>query len=129
MGSQFELFDARLSDVRFLERRVELHFSYAHIHKTVGLPGRDTGKGWTQDTILTLEGAELEEPLPPLPNTIAEGYLEVYGERYELIPLPFLKEGPALLRLEFIDGNTVELRGMSPAIKLEGEKIFIEGYS
>lgn len=128
MGSELELFEARLSYVRFSEGTAEIHFSYAHIHKTVGLPGRDTGKGWTQESILTLEAAERKEPLPPLPNIVVEGFIEVAGERYELIPIPFEKEGPALLHLEFTDGRTLEIRGMNPAIKLEGEKIFLEGY-
>lgn len=128
MGSQLELFDARLSYIRFFEGEAELHLSYAHIYKTTGLPGRDTGKGWTQESILTLEAAERKRPLPPLPNTVVEGFLEVSGKRYELLPLPFAQEGAALLHLEFIDGTTLEVRGMNPAIMLEGEKIFLEGY-
>lgn len=128
MGSELELYDARLSHIRFAEGAAEIHFSFAYIHKTKGMPGRDTGKGWSQEAVLRLQKARVSEPLPPLPNVIADGYLVVAGARFELIPLPFEREEHALLHLEFSDGTALDVQGEHPLIRLEGEKVFLEGY-
>jgi hypothetical protein len=125
MASELELYDARLSYIHLSDDMAEIHFSYAFIHKSTGTPGRDTGKGWSQEAVLVLEGAQVGKPLPPLPNTIVDGYLEAGGTRYELIPLPFEREGPGLLHLEFGDGTALEVRGYNPLIRLEGEKVFL----
>ena len=129
MGSELELYDARVSYIRSSEGQTAIHFSYALIHKTKGTPGRDTGRSWTQDSVLLLDEAELDDALPPFPNTVVEGFLEVNGARHELISLPFEQEGSARLHLEFIDGTTLDVRGENPVIKLEGQKIFLEGYT
>lgn len=129
MGSELELYDARVSYIRFAEGGAELHFSYAYIHKSVGVPGRETGNGWSQEAVLLLDSAQALEPMPPLPNVIVDGYLEVGGVRHELLPLPFERAGPCLLHLEFVDGTGLELRGDNPRIVLLGEKVFLEGFS
>ena len=129
MGSVLELYDARLSYIRFVEDEAEIHFSYAYIHKTKGVPGRDTGTGWSQEAVLFLRNAQAPEPLPPLPNVIVEGYLEVNGIRYELIPLPFDREESCLLHLEFTDDTVFDVRGDHPLIKLEGAKVFLESFT
>jgi hypothetical protein len=126
MGSELELYDARLSYIRFSGDAAEIHFSYAFIHKSTGTPGRDTGHGWSQEAVLLLEGAQASEPLPPLPNVIADGYLEAAGHRYELLPLPFEREGACRLHLDFGDGTTLDVRGENPQLRLEGEKVFLD---
>jgi hypothetical protein len=129
MGSELELYDARLSYIHFSDGAAALHFSYAYIHKTVGAVGRDTGRGWSQEAVLLVLDAQVNEPLPPLPNVIVEGYLEAGGTRYELIPLPFEREGAGLLHLEFSDGTVLELRGEEPQITLQGAKVFLEDFT
>ena len=126
MGSALELFEARVSYLRAVDGAMEIHFSYACIHKFIGLPGRESGRSWSQEAVLVLQDAEVVEPLPTLPNEVSDGYLEVGGERYELIPLPFERTGPAVLHLEFIDGTTLDVRGVHPLFALLGEKVFFE---
>jgi len=128
MASQLELHDARLSSLQWKNEMIEVHFSYAHIHKTKGSPGRDTGKGWSQEAVLRLEQAKPYTILPPLPGTIIDGYLESDGNRYELLPLPFERNGPAHLHLDLSDGSSLDILGNDPQIRLEGEKVFLEDY-
>ena len=128
MGSELELYDARVSYIRFADAVAEIHFSYAFIHKTKGTPGRDTGNGWSQEAVLSVEDARLAEPLPPLPNVIVDGYLEVEGRRHELIPLPCERVAPCLLHLDFSDGSVLEVRGEHPLITLLGEKVFLQEF-
>lgn len=129
MGSTLELYDARLSYIRFADRTAELHFSYAYIHRSKGGAGGSPATGWSQEAILLLEAAQATAPLPPLPNVIVEGFLQVDGTRYELIPLPFEREGACELHLEFSDGAVLDVRGEYPLIKLQGAKVFLEGFT
>lgn len=125
MGDALELYEARVSYLQFVNESLEIHFSYACIHKFTGHTGRDTGKSWSQEVILSLQDARVVEPVPSLPNVILDGYLEVDGDRYELIPLPFERVSPASLHLEFNDESVLEVYGKHPLIKLLGEKVFL----
>lgn len=128
MGSHLELYEARLSYLRLDSEPAECHFSYAHIHKTRGMPPRDTGRGWSQEAVLLMEDASLVTDRPSLPNTIVDGYLEAVGTRHEPLPLPFERSGAARLYLRFADDSSLELRGNNPTIKLLGEKVFLQDY-
>jgi len=126
MSSALELYDARLSYIQFVDGTLEIHFSYAYIHKTRGGPAGIPATGWSQEAILSLEDPEVAEPLPPLPDSIIDGYLEVAGVRYELIPLPFDRGSFCLLHLELSNGSLFEVSGEHPSIKLIGDKVFLE---
>jgi hypothetical protein len=105
-----------------------IHFSHAYIHKSKGTPGRDRGTGWSQEARLVLSEAEPPGPLPLLPNTISEGFLEVGGIRCEPIPLPFKRKVGAKLWLVFIDGLEMQIIGKRPFIELLGTPIYLEDF-
>lgn len=128
MANMLELYDARVSRVHLVGATAEIHFSFALIHNTVGTPGRDTGKNWTQEAILLLEDAEIIGEMPPLPNTVIDGYLQDNTTRHELIPLPYAREDAASLHLVFTDDSILDIRGINPQIKLVGSKVFLDDY-
>ena len=78
--------------------------------------GEVRGTGWSQEARLVLSEAEPPGPLPLLPNTISEGFLEVGGIRHEPIPLPFKRKVGAKLWLVFIDGLEIQITGKRPFI-------------
>lgn len=123
MGNLLELYQARLSRIEESEGFLFLHFSFAHIHKTVGEPVRDTREGWSQEVILSLENPQDITHFPSLPNSVVDGYIETNGKRYELIPLPFQREGSCLLHLEFLDETMLDIYAYNPTIHLEGDKV------
>ena len=129
MSNALELYDSRVSYIRFTAEGAEVHFSFAYIYQAKGAPGRDPGSAWSQEAILYLESPQAVDPLPPLPNTIRDGYLENGGRRYEMIPLPFERKTPGRLHLEFADGSVLEVKGEHPLIKLVGEKVFLEDFN
>lgn len=129
MSSVLELYNARVSYIRFAEGEAEIHFSYAYIYKAKGLPGRDPGTGWSQEAVLMLVAARMADPMPPLPNIVADGYLEVDENRYELVPLPFERDTSCQLYLEFSDGTVLDVQGEHPLIKLVGDKVFLEDFT
>lgn len=129
MRSGLELHDSRVSQIELVDGVAMIHFSHAYIHKSKGKPGRDPGTGWSQEAQLVIWGASASGPLPPLPNTISEGFLEVGGIRHELIPLPFRRKVGARLYLLFVDGVQAEIVGDKPLINLLGTPIYLEEFS
>lgn len=122
MGRILELFDSRVSHLRFQDKNAELHFSYTCIYLE-----HKADVAWSQEVIVLLEHALLEAPLPALPNTVVGGYLELDGERYESIPLPLPQKQRGRLYLQFVNESVLALRGEHPEIRLIGEKIFLSG--
>ena len=129
MSSRLELHDSRVSRIELVDGAAMIHFSHAYIHKSKGKPGRDSGTGWSQEAELVLREATVSGPLPPLPNMISEGFLEVGGIRHEFIPLPFKRKVGARLYLLFVDGAQAEIVGEKPILELLGTPIYLEDVS
>lgn len=129
MRSGLELHDSRVTHIELVDGVAMIRFSHAYIHKSKGSPGRDPGTGWSQEAQLVLWEASAAGPLPPLPNTISEGFLEVGGIRHEIIPLPFKRKVGATLCLLFVDGVQAEIVGAKPVINLLSTPIYLEEFS
>jgi hypothetical protein len=128
MSDGLELHDSRVNRIESVGDVARIYFSHACIHKSKGRPGRDSGTVWSQEAQLILWEASAFGPLPALPNTIAEGFLEVGGIRHELIPLPFKRKVGARLFLLFADGAELEIIGNRPVIELLGTPIYLEDW-
>ncbi|MGE5320945.1 MAG: hypothetical protein ACM3KD_12240 [Hyphomicrobiaceae bacterium] len=126
MSNGLELHDSRVSHIEWLNGVAVLHFSHACIHTSQGKPGRDPSTLWSREAELFLWEATISGALPPLPNAIDEGFLEVGGIRHEVIPLPFKRKVGARLYLRFADGATLEIIGKRPYIELLGTPIYLE---
>lgn len=120
MARVLELFDSRVSHLRIQDNTAELHFSYTSIYLE-----HKPNIVWSQEVVLRMEHPQLEEPLPILPNTVVEGYLELDGERYETVPLPLPQKRHGRLFLQFTDGSLLAFQGEQPEIRLVGEKVFL----
>lgn len=126
MGRIWELFESRVSHLRFQDEKVELHFPFTYIHLE-----HKPAVVWSQEVIMHMEHAQLEVPLPPLPNTVIEGYLELNGKHYESIPLPLPQpqKQSSRLYLQFADESVLALHGEHLEIRLVGEKLFLSDRS
>lgn len=123
-----ELYQSRVSHVEKEQRMVTIHFPHAYIYSAKGLPGRDPGTGWSQEVEISLEDASIGSSNPSLPNMIDDGYFEVDGERYEVIPLPLGEHETAHLHLTFSDGSELDVAGMHPVIKMIGRAKRLEDF-
>ena len=128
MRSGLELHDSRVDGVEINDGDTYLHFSHAYIHKSKGTPGRDRGSGWSQEALLIVAGAVSLRPLPSLPNTISDGYLEVGGIKHTLLPLPFTRRAAVRLCLVFADGASMEMSGRGASVELLGKAIYLEDF-
>ena len=123
-----ELHDSRVDAVEVSGTNASVHFSHAYVHKSSGAPGRDAGTGWSQEALLVLADVTVSGPLPTLPNSISDGFLEVGGVKHELLILPFKLKVVARLYLVFADGSCLDIIGKRPAIELLGQPIFVEDF-
>ena len=128
MRSGLELHDSRIDWVETVDADTHVRFSHAYIHKSKGTPGRDSGTGWSQEAILVVVGAVSMARLPPLPNTISDGYLEVGGIKHTLLPLPFTRKADVSLSLVFADGTSLDVSGRGAAVELLGKAIYLEDF-
>jgi hypothetical protein len=117
-----------VSQIELADGIASVHFSHAYIHKSAGTPGRDRGTGWSQEARLILSGVKSIGSMPPVPNMISEGFLEVGGIKHQLIPLPFRRKVGARLSLVFVDGTELEIVGNKPFIELCGAPIHLEEF-
>jgi len=129
MSGSLSLQDSRVSHIDLVDGRATVYFSVVYIHGSKAAPGKGAGAGWTQEAELVLNEAMLSGALPPLPNTISAGFLEVGGVKHELIPLPFRRKVGVTLYLTFTDGTEIEILGQRPFIELLGQPIRLEDFS
>ncbi len=129
MRSGLELHDSRVSHIELLNGDAMIYFSHAYIHKSNGTPGRDRGTGWSQEARLVLSEVRCDLAIPKVPNTIAEGTLEVGGIKHEIIPLPFKRRVPATLWMVFINGEKFELAAQRSFVELLSAPIYLEELS
>ena len=128
MRSGLELHESRIDALEIIDADTHVHFSHAYIHKSKGTPGRDPGSGWSQEAVLIIGNARSDGQLPPLPNAIADGYLEVGGIKHTLLPLPFTRKADVSLSLVFVDGTSLALSGRGAAVELLGKPIYLEDF-
>ena len=128
MRSGLELHDSRIDRVEISQSDVYVHFSHAYVHKSKGMPGRDPGTGWSQEALLVITRVVGAPQLPPLPNTISDGYLEVGGIKHTLLPLPFKRRAGVSLSLIFADDTRLDLSGRGAALELLGQAIYLEDF-
>jgi hypothetical protein len=126
MSMELELYNSRVDHIVWEEDAIVLHFSVAYIYKARGLPGAAPGSEWSQEAKVILNNATVSSPLPPLPNTIADGFLEIRKIRYEMVPVPYSSTKSGRLYLRFVDNSEVEIIGEKPHIDLIGSPIFLE---
>lgn len=120
MGRLLELFDSRVSNFRFKEKKAELHFSFAYIYLE-----HNADVVWSQEVAVLMDNAQFETPLPILPNTVVEGYLVLGDERYDSIPLPLPEKLHGRIYLKFADESVLALQGEHLEIQLSGQKVFL----
>jgi len=126
MSAALALHESRVSDIALAGGRARIYFSVAYVHRSKGRPGREPSSVWVQEAQLTVDDAVLSSPLPRLPNTIIEGFLEVGGVRHELLPLPFKRRREAILCVTFADGTEFEIAGCRPVLELAGNPMHVE---
>jgi hypothetical protein len=122
-----ELHDSTIGAMDIVEGNLAVHFAPAYIHRSAGVPGADSGTGWSQNAVMIMSGVRHVSQLPPVPAEVSDGELEVDGRTHKnVLDLVAPFEGEVCLRLTFDNGCEFEVRGDKLELKLEGDARFVE---
>jgi len=86
----------------------------AYVHRSEGLPGRDTGSGWSANVNIRFGNGTAQPETVILPAAITDGTLSLGDQTLENeIPLPCRVDEHARMILILASGEQVEFTGSS----------------
>ena len=99
----------------------------AYVHRSQGQPAIDPGAGWSQPIQLRFLNGVATINVKAFPVTILEGsLLQSDLAYYNLLPLPILLGRKSQMRLEFANGESVQVSGEGLVAQYTGQAVFIE---
>jgi hypothetical protein len=130
MNSGVELHDSRVAEIQRSGEDLRVVFRPAYVHRSDGIPGRDSGWGYLQPVEFTFRGATYAE-MGECTGSVAHGEV-LAGDltHSNLVPLPVAYSGETTARLEFASGGvlTVTAEGFSSEAIGEVDPNFRERY-
>jgi hypothetical protein len=106
---------------------VVLRLCPAYVHHWERVPGGWRGEGRRQEAEIHLEPGSLAAPPPAGLFQIADGWLEVLGERFDnLLPTPLTARAAVRGRLEFANAPPLVFAGAGVRVRLTGDAEFVE---
>jgi len=129
MNAAIEFHDSEISSVVSEAGRLYIRFSAAYIHKSVGVPGVDSGGGYVQAIVIQLERAQWIGQLNECVGKLSDGKLEVNGQEQKLVPLPFTVVGHIRLTLQFSNGTELSVTAGDLEVSQIGEARYIESFA
>ena len=130
MNRCIELHDSELASVTPRAGAIELLLDPAYIHQSEREPGVHSGTGWVQQVVVRIHGYSLQTAVPPLPDKISDGTLQV-GTRLidNGVPLPFRTEHDIDLQLTLASsGLSLRISGSGMETEELGEPRFVERF-
>ena len=135
MNTAIQLHDCEISEVCHSSGSTTIVFSTAYIHESVGVPGADPGRVWTQVAMITIGGTNPPSISVDLPIWVLGGTLAIGQTRHEdFIPARGQFEGDAdlvfhLSTADGSDGGTLRVKGSRVRIEVGGEPSEPEDYT
>jgi hypothetical protein len=124
-----EIHDSTVAEIVCLDDVMVVHFLPAHLHKSEGRPGFDSGTCWTQEARLVVADAAVAGDISNLPRSVADGELVIGGRRHSNeIPVPLESAAITELRLVFDSKQTVTVIGRGARLDLVGEPRYVEEF-
>ena len=128
-----ELHDSEIASIEFDADAAIITFSHAYIHKSDGVPGVDSGTGWSQRAELKIKNVIKPEAPKHLPYRIDDGVLKLdHAEYPNEIPIPLSYDGTVTLNLWVANAeesyNGISIAGKGAELKLIGDAEYIEDF-
>ena len=127
MKTSIEFHDSDLSAYNIHDNVLVIELRSAYIHKWEMTKGKWIGTGCVQDAKITIDNACVPKKMPAVPVEISDGMITIGNTIYDnLVPVPFHMNGPSLLKLQLVNGDTFEVSGDALSIELHSESKFVE---
>ena len=129
-----ELHDSEIESIEIDADQTIITFSHAYIHQSDGVPGIDSGTGWSQKATLRINDASSLGMPKHLPYRIDDGVLKLGDTEYpNEIPIPLSHNGAVTLNLLVAnaeDGySEISVAGSGAELELIGEAEYIEDFA
>jgi hypothetical protein len=121
-----EFHDSMLNNVTAEGPNVTLHLLPAYIHESEGEPGQDPGSGWSQEAHIYIDGALMEGDLSALPCDLSDGELHLDEDCFQLLPIPFDRQGRIQLNLQTMTGSKIRIIGKRLRLEMLGTAKYVE---
>ena len=130
MPSQYalELQDSEVSACAWQDRHFKLHFSAGHVHRSPTSPGAVDEVGFLSSLEwICLNASEVHHD-PGCLGTVAEGCLQLGGQRLERVPLPYETREALVLTLRFSNGAVCRVVAQGLSLQAGGESRFVDWF-
>jgi hypothetical protein len=117
------------SEVRSVEPRGDsliVRFSAAHVHRSAGRLGIDSGSGYTQGVEMQFLQATWEGSMAECVGRLSDGSVISNGTKLLLIELPFSSIGSVRSELKFANGSLLSVNAEKLVCRFIGEPNFVE---
>jgi hypothetical protein len=129
MNTAIEIHDSTLSEIKHENLDIILHLDKAYIHRSVGIPGIDTGTGWLQTIDIKLCNAVIKDTPSAFPTDLDNGYFQIDGKKYEnCIKLPLNASGEIEVVLFTKSGEKLSVRAKHARVIKKGEASYLETF-
>ena len=118
-----ELHDTRVLGLRWRETTLVLELD-AYVHESAGVPGIDSGTGWSQRVEVAVLNATLEQECP-LPLWITDGLLRLGTSELGLVPLPLVSGERVSAEFRGAEG-VLRFSGEGLEVSSRGDAVFVE---
>jgi len=129
MNAALEFHDSEVSSVVADAGQASIRFSAAYVHRSVGIPGVDSGAGYTQAIEISLYQPIWVGPLPECIGKLSDGQIEVNGQTLSLVPVPYTAEGQISLTMTFANGSEFSSSAKGIEVKQAGAPRYVEAFS
>ncbi len=125
--TSIEFHDSVLSAINFHDNVLIVELRPAYIHKWELINGNWIGTGCVQNATITIAKTPAPTKNIPVPVQISGGMISIGDIIFDnLVPVPFDKNGPIVMKLQVVSGDAVEFSGGAITIELHGESKFVE---
>jgi hypothetical protein len=135
VNTEIQLHDCEISEVSHSSGSTTIVFSTAYIHESVGVPGADPGRIWTEVAMITIGDTDPPSISVDLPIWVLGGTLAIGQTCHDgFIPAGGQFEGDTdlafhLSTVDGSDGGTLSVKGSRVRIEVCGEPSEPEGYT
>ncbi len=129
MNRGLEFHDSEVSSILVVGDDVLFTFRAAYIHESIGTPGVTPGDGWVQSAELVLVGGAASLRNTVGVDTLSDGFIEVQGQRYSVLPVPFSASAPVTAEFSFVSGLALRLSARGIRCTTSGPAQWVEAYA